>query len=777
MLRGKCMKSGIRKMLSCLLALVTVFAMCPLCPKATEPPQTGKIVNIDELKAAIANAEDGDIITLPDTRGSSPYRYEIGSGEELVIDKSITIDLNGNYIFMIDSASTIRISENVTVNIINDLYTNGYIQMPMGSAVEGRNAFVVENGATLNIRGNITCNGTLKIESGKQPDGKAGSINVYSGSYYYKNYTDKQFDVNDGTLVIYSGIFQDNPEKYMASGTEYIIENENYEVLRPISGNFKKILTDGKIVVNAIKPVYDAANQEEAAEAEEEAATMVNVELEKYNESVDELSFYAYCLDLDNNKFLVVYTDYSEKDYMTPEKHIIEVEFKGNISSSVLSRVEKYAARIPDNFNYGGKSVCINDLEVINLFTTGFDSNDLVCMANMANYSGELKSIFENTNIQLRVHNSMAGATDDFTKMSAGNATISADGTVCCAFPWFLAVAKQIIYVPDQVALDEDSLIAAAKERIDSYLGDSGIVNITKGGLFESIGSEDLQNMIIGNLELQTKPRYYFNFEIDNNTYKFFIIPDSSKMVTPECKTVDITTDVSVETQSSKVPLDASIRSNYVTDNEKCNYIKDTLGTDKIISLDIKLYSGSNDEYVSKLDNSTFDVYVPLGDEFKDMELSAYYIDDEGNVEEHPIEVNNGIASFETNHFSIYTIAKTGKNICNINGKAHKLTAVPAKSATAQAEGNKAYWICDCGKWFMDADGKTEITDKASVIIPKLKENENDIKEDTKPNTENKDNKNDKAPNTGDEIWMLFALMMLLGTGLMVTGKLSGKIK
>ena len=49
----------------------------------------------------------------------------------------------------------------------------------------------------------------------------------------------------------------------------------------------------------------------------------------------------------------------------------------------------------------------------------------------------------------------------------------------------------------------------------------------------------------------------------------------------------------------------------------------------------------------------------------------------------------------------------------------HKLTLVPAKDATCTEEGNKAYYICDgCDKWFEDAQGKSEITDKTSVIIP-----------------------------------------------------------
>ena len=50
----------------------------------------------------------------------------------------------------------------------------------------------------------------------------------------------------------------------------------------------------------------------------------------------------------------------------------------------------------------------------------------------------------------------------------------------------------------------------------------------------------------------------------------------------------------------------------------------------------------------------------------------------------------------------------------------HTPVKVPASEPTASAEGNKEYYVCDCGKWFADAEGTTEITDHDSVVLPKL---------------------------------------------------------
>ena len=64
-------------------------------------------------------------------------------------------------------------------------------------------------------------------------------------------------------------------------------------------------------------------------------------------------------------------------------------------------------------------------------------------------------------------------------------------------------------------------------------------------------------------------------------------------------------------------------------------------------------------------------------------------------------------------------------NICDTCGydktvpHTHNLTLVPAKAPTCTEKGNTAYYTCDgCDKWFADATGSVEITDKTSVKIP-----------------------------------------------------------
>jgi LPXTG-motif cell wall-anchored protein len=61
----------------------------------------------------------------------------------------------------------------------------------------------------------------------------------------------------------------------------------------------------------------------------------------------------------------------------------------------------------------------------------------------------------------------------------------------------------------------------------------------------------------------------------------------------------------------------------------------------------------------------------------------------------------------------------------------HNLTLVPAKAPTCTEKGNTAYYTCDgCDKWFEDATGTSEITDKTSVLLAATGHSASDWKSD-----------------------------------------------
>ena len=76
-------------------------------------------------------------------------------------------------------------------------------------------------------------------------------------------------------------------------------------------------------------------------------------------------------------------------------------------------------------------------------------------------------------------------------------------------------------------------------------------------------------------------------------------------------------------------------------------------------------------------------------------------------------------------------------NICDTCGydktvpHTHNLTLVPAKAPTCTEKGNTAFYTCDgCDKWFEDATGASEITDKTSVILAATGHSASDWKSD-----------------------------------------------
>ena len=80
-------------------------------------------------------------------------------------------------------------------------------------------------------------------------------------------------------------------------------------------------------------------------------------------------------------------------------------------------------------------------------------------------------------------------------------------------------------------------------------------------------------------------------------------------------------------------------------------------------AFDISLHSNTVGN-ITKLEKGVFEVRLPLGLEYVGRKLSAYYVKDDGSLEEHPITLDaEGNAVFETTHFSTYFIADASNKV------------------------------------------------------------------------------------------------------------------
>ena len=84
-----------------------------------------------------------------------------------------------------------------------------------------------------------------------------------------------------------------------------------------------------------------------------------------------------------------------------------------------------------------------------------------------------------------------------------------------------------------------------------------------------------------------------------------------------------------------------------------------------------------------------------------------------------PTCTENGETTYTAVFEADWAVTQT-KVLTDIPAAGHKLTKTEAKAPTCTEPGNEAYWTCEtCGKYFSDAEGKTEIT-LDSTVLPAL---------------------------------------------------------
>lgn len=151
----------------------------------------------------------------------------------------------------------------------------------------------------------------------------------------------------------------------------------------------------------------------------------------------------------------------------------------------------------------------------------------------------------------------------------------------------------------------------------------------------------------------------YFTMTIGEGEYSFVVVKDSDRMITPEYKSSDVKTGITVDSTDSSIPLDTLISVDELTSGKTYEDIMAVLDVEDSKSFDINLFSSSLDKYITKLANGEFKVRIPIGAEFDGKDLIVYYVDEDKEIYQHEVTVEGKYAVFTTNHFSIYTLAAT----------------------------------------------------------------------------------------------------------------------
>ncbi len=384
-----------------------------------------------------------------------------------------------------------------------------------------------------------------------------------------------------------------------------------------------------------------------------------------------------------------VYVDYLSDDYMSGDllvgNEVHTVDIKYIYDTDVQKKLQPLVDNFPEDIEY----FVVEDMELINYWKNTVNSDDI---NNLAGYSGELKAYLNNYNVQLSVDEG-CGSDEAFVTDRIGMAAITYDGSAYYVNGWLGAHAEHVIYVPDNTGDTKEALIAAAQKRIDEYLGAGNGVKVSYAGnaktayidasyeLSRPIWEPYEPNLTKDEWAMGWMPAYQdFGAEVMgiegvkedddtflitvtegnvSKTYNIVIKKDSSKMITPTYATADIKNNIEISSTSSEIPLDTTINSEKLTSGTEYNKVIKLIDVDVNETYDINLYSNSLQKNITKLESGKFEVKIPVSEELAKKNLVAYYVDENDKVVKYKVDVDKeGNAVFETDHFSIYTIAE-----------------------------------------------------------------------------------------------------------------------
>lgn len=420
---------------------------------------------------------------------------------------------------------------------------------------------------------------------------------------------------------------------------------------------FDKLLTDGKLVVNSVEPT--------------DIGTAWTVVYENTIMKVDEKYYLDWNTSFNSNfsKCTVYYGNQQNGDLSK------EIEISYVYDKDIKAVVDSLVSKIE-----GKDTFSLNEIEFINyLLNVSEDSS-------MINYSSELRKAISYKNFDIDVR---LGDDSTFCTERGGNAIFSYNGTIYYIKEMTTAQAKHIIYVDDNTTDVQNAI----KTRLTKIFGEG--FNVTEVDTVENFLEAERQKFMKDydldyNAGIRTQyataeefakammdlnyynEDAYYSFVTTSNIYEkyykltikgkevyFLVIKDSSKVSENSTLiTNDVGSNITISTETASIPFDTLIQVSKITSGTEYDKIVGLLGVTNSSMFDLKLFSNSAGKYIQKLSNGTFKVTIPVNENLKDKDLIVYYVDENNKVIEYEVTVENGLATFITDHFSIYTLAE-----------------------------------------------------------------------------------------------------------------------
>ena len=186
----------------------------------------------------------------------------------------------------------------------------------------------------------------------------------------------------------------------------------------------------------------------------------------------------------------------------------------------------------------------------------------------------------------------------------------------------------------------------------------------------------------------------YYYVKVGKRTYKFYIVKGTdSQLIEPTYSGLDLESKIEITSEDSTIPLDTALTVKNVDDTS----IKDKIETENYYSYDISLYSDAKGSKIEKLNNGKFLVKIPVPTELNGKELIVYYLTSNEDLEEHAVTIKDGYAEFETDHFSVYTLAEKTTSATTPTPTSNTTTDTTNTTSNPQTGDNVLFYISMLG--------------------------------------------------------------------------------
>ena len=332
--------------------------------------------------------------------------------------------------------------------------------------------------------------------------------------------------------------------------------------------------------------------------------------------------------------------------------HFLEHKLYGNIviNYNYDSSIQKLAKAVVDAGLLDRTEFTLTDTEFLHYINYG---------GFLANYSSDFKNQLSNLNFRFEM-DVRGGGDEPFETGQIGFYKFIYGDTMYAVKDFMSVSVNHIIYVPT----DTTNIKEAIENRLSEIFGSDNHITVTESehNINEYLASQSLDTIENGNQHYYILTVTNENSTTNGMEFRFIPIKDSSKINnTVTFKSSDLTTNVSVQTDS-QIPVDTLIKVLGLTSGTEYEKIMKLLKLKDAEMYDISLYSSSQEKSIKKLDNGKFLVSIPVPKKFEGKSLIVYYVDENDDIKSYDVTVKDGYATFETDHFSIYTMAVSSKN-------------------------------------------------------------------------------------------------------------------